>query len=187
MSKRGGTKGGGSATASKAGDLSKATYTKAQEKAFNYYIAGSDYLNVRLRDRVGTGVAAIDREVIRNIKRLDAAMAAAPVLPRMTLYRSIFVMSPDKFLKGGKVGKVFKDRGFSSTSHSGFLKEFSSHANVRMKIHVPAGSRGISLGARNPKEREVILDRGASFRITKATKGPKGVWDVTVTLIQRKK
>lgn len=192
MGGRGGGKGGGSATAAPAAGRDSSSLTKDsnfsrnQEKSFDAYIANSDYINMRLRTGYKTGVKDLDKAIAGDIRNFDAAMKAAPGLPRMTLYRGMFVADAEKFVNGGKIGSLIRDKGFVSTSHSNYLNAFKLDANVLLKIHVPKGSRGINFGVRNPREREIVLDRGSAFRITKAVK-IDGVWNVTATLTQKPK
>jgi phage-related protein (TIGR01555 family) len=141
--------------------------------------SGSSYENINASLRGGKPVDPSDlKPTMRN---MDAAFKsdAAVLSETVETYRGMNGTSPvAEAIRSGQleVGGTIQDRGFVSTTidpsvASGFVR---TDTGMVMKITAPAGSRGIYMGAGPPqnlsafsKERELLLDRGSKFRITK--------------------
>jgi hypothetical protein len=85
---------------------------------------------------------------------------------------------------GDKIGHVFREKGFLSTSLSrAIAQEFAStstatHLNAVMRIRVPQGTRAAyytkkKAGISSYLERELVIGAGAKLRITGVRKGGK--------------
>lgn len=113
-----------------------------------------------------------------NVKRLDRAIEnSKPLTKKIGVYRGmnsvdkVFGTTDPAKLKG----KVFTDHGFMSTTTqedvmSSFSPLGSKTADAMFYITVPRGKKALNvdkaLGKNNANEREVLLPRGTSIRIT---------------------
>ncbi len=84
------------------------------------------------------------------------------------------------------VGTVFVDRGFVSTSLDPEIPIFRNRDTL-LRIHMPQGTRAAnieSLSAMGPCEREVLMDRGQVFRITRVSRqGRRRIIDVETSVL----
>jgi hypothetical protein len=138
------------------------------------YQGSSSGLNGALRAD-NLGYAGGSRQ--QQIAALDRSMEKAPRLEAdTTLYRGV----PDAVaaqIEASGVGSVFQDKAYVSTSfHQSTAKGFG-YGNI-IHISAPAGTKGIDmnkvLGSRSThkNEKEFLLPRGSSFRLTKVEKVP---------------
>jgi HK97 family phage portal protein len=139
-----------------------------QKRALRSYM-GDDYTTINTMLRAGKKPPGRYGEIV---KQMDSAMKSVPrSTADQTLYRGI-----DKdgvaALKVA-VGSVIKDAGFVSTSSdlsvakSGRSFAARTSDNLMMRISVPAGSRVASIAslADDPGEQEMLIGRGASFKV----------------------
>lgn len=184
----GGSGGGGGGVATKeAPKPTSRDFNSSETQAIREYVATSTEINEFLRDKYITANQNIINDFKAQVAALDSAVTASGPLEAMTVYRATRFAPLTKILESGNfVGQTFSDKGFISTSKGGFLPYFQSMSTVDIRIRVPGGSRGIKTGSLNRGEREIILDRGSSFKITGASKSG-GKWSVDVQLIQKKR
>ena len=105
----------------------------------------------------------------RTVAEIDSALERS-VIPRDVVVGRTF---NGGFLQGEiaagnlKVGSTISDRAFVSTSTA----INSSPSAAVMIIKVPKGSRGLALQhiSNYPEERELLLPRGSTFKVTKIT------------------
>lgn len=121
----------------------------------------------------------------KRVRALDAAIDKAPPLKEpATVLRGIQFDTAEnaaKFLASAKPGAEFQDHAYVSTTLSGdYAKEFfgvKSTSNVEMEIRLPAGTKAAYMGGGDPtfeKEQELLLQRGAKFRVTSVGEGAAG-------------
>lgn len=123
--------------------------------------------------------------------QMDRAMAKSSVDQAVTVYRGV-----DKKVFGEwndiaddmLPGMVFTDQGFSSTSTDvKLLNSWGGRGKYEIEVLVPEGSRGIYVQSIShfPHERELILDRGSSFRVISAQNDTtKGIRHLVAELVQ---
>jgi cell division septum initiation protein DivIVA len=130
-----------------------------------YGYSGGDFnwANPRLRGGpmpYGTDDAQL-ADTDEQIAAMRRAFKAAPALKRpVEVWRG--VADPEAMFGpvGSKVGKVFRDKAFTSTSTSQARAGHFGQAQIR--IRVPAGAKVIALGR---EEMELLLRDGARFRV----------------------
>lgn len=141
-------------------------YTSATYEAINGHL------------RMGT---AVSDGVLNTMAKMDEAMKTATVGVDLIAYRGI-TAGPyvsklyEMYSKGTLVGASLHDKGFSSvTVDSDKAKEWSPSVNLELKIKKEA--KGFFVGHKKgdaerythyPNEREIIMNRGSTVRVTGA-------------------
>lgn len=106
------------------------------------------------------------------VDSLDKAMNQASTTQSMKVYRGV----SDQFVDQLKAGSEFKDNSFTSTtSEIDRALSFGDSRNL-MEITVPKGSKAISMDgiSMEPQEKEILLNRGGTYKITGITKNKQG-------------
>lgn len=185
-SRSGGAGGGGTAVA-EAPSAKPREFNAEERRALDEYIATSSYINGLLRGRLDPSYKYY-KDVQDSIKSMDSAVIANGPLPKtMQLYRLAANNELQAALDAGQgKGFTFTDKGFVSTSHTGFHEYFRKNSAIEFYINAPAGTRAIHSPKFNSYEREIVLDRGTSFRVTDVKKYGNQ-WAVKVDVIQDKK
>lgn len=118
-----------------------------------------------------------DSSVGQELKDLDAAIASHKLDKDITVYRTM-ADPGGKLLADRKPGDVFTDHGYSSTSvRRSVIESFASlnfkapEARVDVYVALKKGMTAAPIAQQSeyPHERELLLPRGSSFRITKIT------------------
>ncbi len=132
-------------------------------------------INNKLR---GKPFEEIPQGIDKTIAALDAAMEKMKLEHDVIIYRGIRSL---KFLKGQDpkdvVGKVIEDKGYTSTTASqtvaASFMQGGEGKNVRMQIHVPAGTQAIDMRDALPEndksfeEHEILLHRSSKMKVMK--------------------
>jgi ADP-ribosyltransferase exoenzyme len=155
--------------------------TPEQVQAVKEY-TGSMYLTVNPRLRAGKPVAKAD---MKEMKLIDQAFSKAKTTEPIEVYRGL---GNSVRYANLKPGESFKDEGFVSTStdkDTAFNFARGEEETV-MHIQVPKGSKAISVdalsvfkkgGYATRSENEILLNRGASYKVISVTpakgKNPK--------------
>jgi hypothetical protein len=136
-------------------------------------------MNEALRDPLIStdGVATI-------IAGVDGAIEYAPSLNvPITVYRGVRGNGLD-FFKSKRVGDVYSDKGFSSTSLDPAIGvKFADSRGILLRMKLPAGTKGVfpasvtGMHSQFSREAEFLLPRDSKFRIL-SNEGK--VWDVEV-------
>lgn len=124
----------------------------------------------------GSGYSSINHKLRANeggspeISALDAALRRAYIPKALDVVRGVS-MSPDEIAGKGfnLVGHVFTDKGFMSTSTSKTVAnkfKNGSGASTVLHLSLPAGTRAMLMPQFN-WEKEVLLPRNSTFKITK--------------------
>lgn len=142
-----------------------------EDQAINHYTSDSSVqVNEFLR-----GDQRVNEEYKLEAQQIEAALSRARA-PETITYRGVnsqalFGMKrPDASL----VGRTFEDQGFMSTTLSkeqlGSWVSGDTGMSV-LRIHVPAGYEAgyVKMLSESPHELEVLIQRGAKFRVTKFT------------------
>jgi hypothetical protein len=119
---------------------------------------------------------AADRDyqttVREEVRHLDAAIARHTFDRDVVAYRTM--SDPGGKIAGGvKPGSVFRDHGYvSTTSDKNFLKDFATGdkaSRVEVRVTIRKGARGAPMARLSTfdNEKEILLPRGSSFRVTK--------------------
>lgn len=130
----------------------------------------------------------------RHIKAIDEAISAAKPLAQATLLRrGVNSRELSQLLSDGKLlpGATFQDQGFVSTTHAPKIPGSWQGKQFQLTIRAPQGTKGlwIETESQMPSEKEVILPRGAKFRVVsgnktgKLSQHGKEQWNVTVDLM----
>lgn len=189
--KRGGSARSGAGAPAPRSTLSQKDYVtslpNAQEEAVRDYVEG-DYKPINAYLRAGTESDEMD--VRAAVKGIDVAMASAPPLTTATLYRGL-AKPPAEM--GMKVGEVWRDDGFTSTTKSSrYMYEELSGLKTRARIKLPkkirSDIRGLEIfrmGLRKQRknEQEILLARGTSFKVVSIEKSGKYT-DVVLEVVE---
>jgi hypothetical protein len=159
----------------KKNDISAVTLLQHKEHIFkhhaihliqHYTLNGSYFFNKYLRN---VGGSEIKNQLLEeNITPVWKLILSAPAFDKSyTVYR--FVDS-DYFLEHLKVGDIFIDHGFTSTTRNPFYR--SDHYQfgfILIKIKLPANKKGVALSVESyshfPKEEEIILPPFTSLKL----------------------
>jgi len=152
----------------------------AQKQAIKEY-TGSMYLSVNPALRKGKPVPAEDR---KEMKLVDEAFSKAKTTEPLEVYRGIGPSDADMFANL-KVGEIFQDKGFVSTSTDKDTADNFSRGETptMMQIQVPKGSKAISVdsmsvfqkgGHAKRSENEILLNRGGSFKVLSIKPAKRG-------------
>lgn len=168
---------------------------KQLEVLRDYTENGYRSMNKTLRDSKGKRTNA-------QIRTMDEAMDRASRVPNdITVVRNANMrqLGFDDNVRGDPtslIGRELVDHGYLSTSVGN--RGASTLANIKMKINVPKGSRGIYVSGNGGKkgpgiissygggENELILDRGSKLMI-KSAKRNGSKWVVEADLVQVKR
>lgn len=131
-----------------------------------YTVQGSANLNSYLRN---PSFSLYENEIYNNIiKDMKKLCTTAPAFDKnYILYRFI---KEDSFLNGIKVGQVFVDKSFMSTTRDPFYRSDSySFGFILIKVHIPKNKKGIALSLETcshfPEEQEIIFPPGSRFKL----------------------
>ncbi len=160
--------------------------SKDETKALRRYQSAQGYynfMNLSLRDPTYTTTP----ENQAAIAHMDAVMARSEVKEPIIAMRGMnFRGASEKF----KVGQTYTDKGFVSTTiDTTTAHQFAgarpngeqAGSRVVCEIHIPAGAKAVYLKGKG--ESELLLDRGASFRVDEVKAG--NPTRVKMTLIPR--
>jgi len=131
-----------------------------------YTVQGSSNLNSYLRN---PNFSKIKNETYNDIiKNLWELCLSAPEFDNSYLiYRFIH---DDSFLSDLKIGDIFQDKGFMSTTRDPFYKSESySFGFILIKIRIPKNVKGVGLCLEGcshfPNEQEIIFPPSAKFKL----------------------
>jgi len=131
-----------------------------------YTIQGSYFMNQYLRNltKYNTKNSVLE-EIITPMWNL--IKSAPPFDKSYTLYRFI---DDDYFLKDIKIGNVFKEKGFMSTTRDPFYRsDIYKFGFILMKIKIPANIHGVALClellSHFPEEEEIIFPPKSKFKL----------------------
>ena len=141
-----------------AADAWISTLSASERKSIVHY-TGTGYEKINLSLRHGDGSN-------QHVKPIDAALAKSKVPVDVQVYRG----TKHHSLTTAKVGDIFEDKGYVSTSTSDGAA-FSGH---KLTMRIPAGSTGgyVNSISQHPGERELLLPRGSRFKIISVTEKP---------------
>lgn len=152
----------------KFGNSGKVKITPTEKAALEWYSEqGFHEINSRLRRG--------DDSNKTTVKAIDEAIEKSTLSESKTLYRGVSREALKGMLgkgEGIKVGDVFEDKSFLSTSTNyGVAKSFGS-SGVVLSITTKAGQKGIDMKdiSSNPNENEVLLPREQKLSITGLSK-----------------
>jgi hypothetical protein len=161
--------------------------TPGEVKAIDSYM-GENYKSINGTLRNGEGPSAVTG---KRIAALDSAVRKGQLGRDTTLYRAAgFKQDWDAL-----VDKTFTDHGFVSTSEATELPLMMSHRpnGAFIRIKAPAGAHvGYLHKLRNQQavskydgvpEKEVLLPRDSTFKVTAAKRDREGVWHVDMELL----
>lgn len=133
------------------------------------------------------------RELRKQVKTMDAAIERSIVDRDVVAYRGTttdWLGDVD-----GLAGTIIHDKGFVSTSLDSDIgrkfvgyKEEENLSAALMEITIPKGSRAAYLDTLNanskPWERELLLPRGSSFRVTESVVAENGMRIIRVEVVE---
>jgi hypothetical protein len=131
-----------------------------------YTVQGSANLNAYLRNpSFRTYENKLYNIMIENLWKL---CKSAPVFDKdYTVYRFI---KEDSFIETLKIGDIFEDNSFQSTTRDPFYRSDTySFGFILMKIHIPKNKQGIALCLETcshfPEEQEIIFPPGSQLKL----------------------
>src|SRR3990167_5554768 len=130
--------------------------------ALRGYAFGADYIEMNRLLRAGVRPPPT---IQKKIRILDAAIANTPPLGKeIVVFRGAGYAAPEL-----KVGQVYVEKGFMSTSLNSFSAARFGRGNV-WKIKLPEGTHAARIRGRGPAsyvgEKERLLGRGARLHVT---------------------
>lgn len=173
-----------------AGKLKAAEYkgimTDDQKQALNDY-SGSAYqdINTALRTRD----EFLLNKTKKHVEDLDDIFVEAFTSKPMIVYRGVEINEKIPWVNSliheelEEQGSI-TEKGFLSTSASKKVAEERFAGGILIKIAVPAGSRGVSLGKLSKKEseKEILFDRGYTLGISRIKTKKEGNGKVSYTI-----
>lgn len=166
---------------------------RPEADAINTYTGGGFAdINAFLRYGKTAGGYMTSREAKDSIAGLDTVFERMPANKRpYQVHRG--VVNPGIMFGevGSKVGKVFKDKGFVSTTwheskRYGAANKTGTSGKADITIHVPVGSKGFQpneFGAFGDSEGEVLLPRGSRFKIVSDVMGDDDIRHMELELL----
>jgi hypothetical protein len=109
-----------------------------------------------------------DFELEKNIKSIQNLIINAPPFDKSYyIYRFI---SDDIFLQNLKIGDIFIDKGFLSTTRNPFYDGYNNvFGYILIKIKIPKGIKGVGICVETysvfPNEQEIILSLGSKLKL----------------------
>ncbi len=131
-----------------------------------YTVQGSSNLNSYLRN---PSFSLYENEIYNKIiKKMWNLCTSAPAFDKdYVVYRFI---KEDSFLEGIKIGQIFLDKSFQSTTRDPFYRSDTySFGFILMKVHIPKNKKGVALCLETcshfPEEQEIIFPPGSRFKL----------------------
>ena len=166
------------------------TVTQSEWDVLEDYVSGEGMdINNFLRQRNGLSISDMTESEKKRLSLMDSAMKKSELSKRRVLYRSVdasAVFNQDSLRKirwdeysdedlQGFVGKTITDKGFMSTTTDkeiafGWGGFTGSESPIVIEFDVPSGTHGIDLrkfDVEGEEQKEILLDRGLSYEITK--------------------
>jgi hypothetical protein len=168
-------------------DEERAALKEYQSGVYNSAIGGYANIQAYLRNgkpKFGTFTAkekAIADEVVKNV---SSAIQKHKLDKPMTVYRGVKVNKDEpgsKIYADLKVGDIFSDKGFTSTTTSKTVQgKFSEKLNrsdipVSIEISLKPGDAALPMDRyHKSNEKEVLLDRNTKFKVLSVHDGKNG-------------
>lgn len=131
-----------------------------------YTIQGSYFMNQYLR---GVSGYTYENSTFNSLtKDMTSIISSAPEFDKpYILYRFVFT---DEFLSNLKIGDIFTEEGFLSTTRDPFYQSDTyQFGAILIKIRIPANKKGVALCleavSHFPKEYEIIFSPGSKFKL----------------------
>ena len=156
-------------------DVKKLNLSEQELKSIIAY-TGNDFDRINKILRNPEKKQYMDESVLEkcemNIKNISSALSKSKTTKPIITYRGIGGHAMETLIDNMKVGNVWRDDGFVSTSSLyDVAEEFAKHSKSPgyiLEIHVPKGSRAMSVDSishYSGEEYEVLLDKGSEFLI----------------------
>lgn len=135
------------------------TLTEAELRAINTYIGSPSYL-INEHFRKGTELSDYLQQTVKD---LDSALKKMPKYSG-DVYRSVEIRNKrdlEKFLTENTVGAIVDYKEYLSTTKN---EEFYN-PDANIQIYILNSTKGRDISEYNPKENEVLYERGSRFRV----------------------
>ena len=151
----------------------QAKWTQDQKDAMQRY-TGWVYqpINKHMRHQNEVDLPEDQRKLIKDLQN---GLAKESLPDNLIVYRGLGKTASERILRqmgikdpSQAVGNGFTDRAFSSSSLDREVAEGFASKNILMELKLPKGSKAVVTGDTSniPRESEVIIQRGGSFKIT---------------------
>ncbi|GAB7063029.1 hypothetical protein JCM12681A_47390 [Streptomyces mexicanus] len=143
------------------------------------------YINGDLREFAKTGTPIKPQESLW-IQDIDRVIGTRPVPEDIMVLRETAIDHLELASPKDMTGQVFTEPGFTSVS----LGETSVRYNdVTFHLRVPKGTHALYIDriSLNPGERELIIDRGAQYKVTRVFMDEKGKWHAYGEILPKSK
>ena len=153
-------------------DIQNIELSEEESKSIRKYTGESyKYINNLLRDtNYKENLNVEERETYSNyIKHISKALQRYKTPEPIITYRGISGSAIKNMMENIKVGNVWKDDGFCSTSSVyNVSQRFSKGDGYTLEVHIPKGSHAASIDSLSifsEDEYEVLIDKGSEFLI----------------------
>ena len=152
-------------------------YSKADVEALHYYKYHPDGIHSKLRYGKNKFSGSFQDEVENTIAKLENIFSDKTKVTvnreRRTIYRALQdVLSDDEIAKLQKVGSVFEDKSFCSTTTDLNAAKRFAHGNAILEIDFPKDAQFVdmdkifNIDRQHWNEGEFLLNKGAKFQVT---------------------
>jgi hypothetical protein len=151
-------------------DINANTLIKHQEyiQNYKYLIKNFTFLSSSKYNRYLRNDNIKDKYIENNINQIKELINNSPEFDKdYYIYRFI---SDDSFLENLKVGQIFVDRGFISTTRNPFYDGYNNvFGYILLKIKIPKKKKGVGICIETysmfPNEQEIILAHGSKLKL----------------------
>jgi hypothetical protein len=151
-------------------DINSNTLIKHQEyiQKYKYLIKNFTFLSSSKYNKYLRSPTKQDKLLEENINNIKKLIKQAPEFDKdYYIYRFV---SDDSFLQNLKVGEIFVDRGFISTTRNPFYDGYNNvFGYVLLKIKIPKKVNGVGICIETysmfPNEQEIVLAHGSKLKL----------------------
>jgi hypothetical protein len=122
-----------------------------------------------IKEKVKSILPQYKKEAIESSKILSSILKANATQENMITYRGVDKLYIDSIKDNLKVGSMFEDAGFvSSSTDREVAQSFAGYTGYTMEILIPKGSRATSVkhfSTLHAEENEVLIDKNAKFTV----------------------
>ena len=152
-------------------------FSKADVEALHYYKYHPDAIHSKLRYGRDKFSGSFKEEAIQTITKLENIFADSSKVSvnnqRRTIYRALQdILSEDEITKLQKIGDIFEDKSFCSTTTDLNAARRFAHCNPILEIEFPKDAKYIdmdkifNIDRQHWNESEFLLNKGARFQVT---------------------
>jgi hypothetical protein len=151
------------------------TPTEEESDAINSYAVGT-YLPINKQLRTGIPQQTATRtSVNEKIKAMDALIDRSSLPTDTVLFRGVSDIEVARKLAALKPGDTFSEGGYGSTTNRRDIAQGFDKTGVEISITAPAGSKAYAVPGTSGKEGEVLIHRGARYKVNRVMRRKNGI------------